>query len=123
MNRRVRSLVALLALIGFTALFAESLVAMSCVPAGTVEQETAASAMHDGMHHPAPTSSDPGSDTGMPQHCPMAMAGTSCAAPATLPVAMSVSAAPVPASEPSVVDLGDFAHELIVRTFFHPPRS
>ncbi|CAN5731583.1 hypothetical protein BH23GEM9_BH23GEM9_20420 [soil metagenome] len=128
MNRRVRSLVALLALIGFAAFFAESLVAMSCMPADRVEreaagQEAAVSPMHDGMHHPVPTSSDSGSDTGTPQHCPLAMTSSSCAAPATLPVAMSVAHAPVPASEPSMIDFADVAHELIVRTLFHPPRS
>jgi hypothetical protein len=123
MNRRLRSLVALLALAGFTALFAESLMAMSCMPAGAIDQEMAVSPLHDGMHHPVPTSTDPASETGVPQHCPLTMAGSSCASPASLPVTISVSHAPVPDSEPAVIDADDASHELFVRTLFHPPRS
>jgi hypothetical protein len=123
MNRRLRSLVALLALAGFSALFAESLMAMSCVAADSLGQGLAVSPQHDGMHHPVPTSTDPESETGMPQHCPMAMAGSSCAAPASLPVTVSVVYAPAPDIEAAAIDADDASQELIVRILFHPPRS
>jgi hypothetical protein len=123
MNRRLRSLVALLALAGLTALFAESLMAMSCAPMDTVGQEMAVSPQHDGMHHPVPTSTEPQSETGMPQHCPLAMAGSSCAVPASLPVTMSVIHAPAPHSEAAMIDPVEVSPELIVHSLFHPPRS
>jgi hypothetical protein len=123
MHRRLRSPVALLALVGFTALFADSLMAMSCVPAGTVGQETAVSPLNNGMHHPVSTSAHSESESGMPQHCPLAMAGISCAAPASLPVTVSVFRASAPDGEVAVIDPDDPSHELIIRTLFHPPLS
>jgi hypothetical protein len=120
MNGRVRFLAALLALVGFTALFAESLVAMSCMPGTTVGG--IAVATHDGMHDPAP-SPESESKTQMPQHCPLPMAGNICAAPATLPAATWEARDPASVRDPAIVAVVDAASELLSRTLFHPPRT
>jgi hypothetical protein len=123
MTGRFRSLAALLALFGFTVLFTESLVAMSCTPAdagAVVSLETEIG--HDGMHHPAPVPAHPESET--PEHCPLTMAGgSSCVLPPTLPLAVtSVYVAP-PALDPAVIAVDGAAHELFIRPLFHPPRA
>lgn len=121
MNRRIRGLAALLALIGFTAFFAEGLLAVSCGAPAAVATEAAAAHAHDGMHHPAPAPAESGSDA--PQ-CPMGMAGgTSCLASATLPTNGPSARVPGIETEQGMAATADAALDLIVRTPFHPPRS
>jgi hypothetical protein len=120
MNRRIRLLAALLALIGFTAYFAESLVAMSCIAEAPAGETSAAAASYDGVHHAPHAPAEPDADV---PHCPLGMAGgSSCLVPATLPVAASAARVPGPEAEPSVAAIADAAHSLFVRTLFHPPR-
>jgi hypothetical protein len=121
MNRRLRFLTALLALTSLTALFAESLVAMSCMPGSTVEQTTAASAMHDGMHDPGPASSHTESETRTPSQC--TLAGSSCAAPASLPAAPLVAPVPALVRDLEPIAVVDASPALIIRSLFHPPQA
>jgi hypothetical protein len=121
MNRRFRFLTALLALTGMAALFAESLVAMSCVPESTVEETMPASAVHDGMHDPGPGSSHTESETRTPSHC--TLAGSSCVAPASLPAAPSVARVPSLVRDLAAIAVVEASPELIIRTLFHPPQA
>lgn len=120
MNRRLRSLAALLALVGFTALLAESLIATSCMPSdGT---PSAAVAMHDGMHDSGAASPDPEPDTPAPQDCPLLMTGGSCLVAATLPATTSLVRLPIPGAHTAPVSVADAADEFVARTLFRPPR-
>jgi hypothetical protein len=123
MNGRIRFLAALLALVSFTAYFAEGVVASSCLPAGDVAADArAATVSHEGRHHPSPGPGTPESD--MPQHCPLGMAsGSSCVVPATLPSAASATGVPAAEIEPNVTTVADAAHDAFVPPLFHPPRA
>jgi hypothetical protein len=129
MNRRIRFLAALLALIGFTAYFAENLVAASCVPG----METATAAMaghathdadaHAGMDHSAPAEPADDTQTGLP-HCPLGMpAGSTCVVAATLPAPAVATYAPAPAYEHEVFSSYAGVDLLLVHAFFRPPRA
>lgn len=119
MNRRFRSLAALLALVGFTAFFAENLVAMSC----TAPEAGAEATMHADAHHPAPASGDSEPDTPAPQDCPLVMAGGSCLMAVTLPAGSSPVKVPESAGPANAISVNDAADELVIRTLFHPPKS
>jgi hypothetical protein len=121
MNRRFRFLTALLALTGLTALSAESLMAMWCMPGSPVAETMAASAMHDGMHDPGPASSQTESETRTPSHC--TLAGSFCAASASLPAAPSVARVPSLVRDLAAIAVFDASPELIIRTLFHPPQA
>jgi hypothetical protein len=136
MNRRIRFVAALIALVGFTAYFAESLVASACVPVDDMATSVGAAGSaaeghgvsHAGGHHAAtagttdaaerPAGSDP-----VGTHCPLAMpGGSSCTIAATLPA---------PAASMNVLDHAYHQSTpiieraiglLAVNPFFRPPR-
>jgi hypothetical protein len=118
MNRRVRFLAALLALVGFTALLAENLVAMSCMPAN-VSDDTG---MHAGLQHATHAAPENEPEDPAPQHCPLVMAGGSCLVPVILPAATSYVKVPESARRADPASVPDAADELVVRTLFHPPK-
>ena len=120
MNRRLRLLGALVALLAFSAYFAEGVWASVCMPG--MENAAAAHAMdpHAGMDHGAPTPSD---DAPAPD-CPLGMTvmGGSCVA-VSLPSTVEV---PAPAVESSTAALasGDDVHDsLLTASHFRPPRA
>ena len=119
MTRRVRSLAALLALAGFTALLAENVRAVCMpVPAAAAAESMAAHDAHE--HAPA---SDAHGETDAPQHCPPGSAGgNSCIVPVTLASPTFVARVPIVAAEAVQKPVADAVHELIIRTLFHPPR-
>ena len=120
MNRRLRLLGALVALLAFSAYFAEGVWASVCMPG--MEDGTAAHAAdaHAGMNHGAPSPSD---DAPAPD-CPLGMTvmGGSCVA-VSLPSSVEV---PAPAAESSTAALasGDDGHDsLLTASHFRPPRA
>lgn len=124
MTRRVRFTAALLALIGFTAFFAESLVAVTCSPLMTMP-EAADMAGHEGMQHTMPDEPAAGSEPDSPEmpHCPLTLiAGSSCTA-AALPAATGMVVLSAPAHEGVTDPSGTGATLLLVEPFFPPPRG
>jgi hypothetical protein len=129
MNRRVRVLSALLALLAFSAYFAESVMASSCLPGGGAEHVVASGipgvGMHGGMNH---TPSDP-SDGSRESHpdspsCPIGMMGTggSCVA-ASLP-ARADAVRPMAPNHNALFPGSDQNHGLLlVAAHFRPPRA
>ncbi|HSJ10563.1 MAG TPA: hypothetical protein VK928_11645 [Longimicrobiales bacterium] len=107
---------ALLALAGFTALFAGSLTA-SCVQQDAGEAAVQDHAMHTPMQAPAETAPEPAG------HCPDAMLHGPCAVAATLPSVESAVVAPAPGLEAVAAVPADAVHQLFIRTLFHPPRA
>ena len=124
MNPRLRSLTALLALIGFSALFAENLLAMSCMPADAVGSGAMemAGMMHNDVDHPAPATSDHAPDPSTPEQCALAMAAGACVVPVSVVPATSSIGLPELARQTTPPLAVDAADEMIVRTPFHPPR-
>ncbi|HSK19807.1 MAG TPA: hypothetical protein VK912_11725 [Longimicrobiales bacterium] len=119
MNRRLRLLGALVALLAFSAYFAEGVWASVCMPG---MDEAAAHAMdaHAGMNHGAPSPSD---DTPVPD-CPLGMTsmGSSCVA-VSLPSSVEVPA-PALESATAAVTSGDDIHDsLLTTSHFRPPRA
>lgn len=132
MRRRFRILTALLALLAFTAYFAESVAAALCAPdaavhgTGAVRSDTSerdaaprAHADHD-AHGPA---SEAPPDERHDAGCPFGMAGGTTCSAATLPAQVPAAGA-VPSvfdaaysTQPSELD------RLIPRTLYRPPRA
>lgn len=120
MYRRIRFLAALLALMGFTAYVAESLVTSSCLPGMPAMAGMAATPdSHDGMHHPAPAPAESDTET---SHCPLGMVGGNACVVAVLPPPTSAARLPGAELVKNASATADAPHELFVRTLFHPPR-
>jgi hypothetical protein len=127
MNRRIRFLAALLALIGFSAYFAQSPVAAACTT-DMVSMNATAGDPHAGMNHAAAPAAEtvPANDDSTPgtTSCPMGMiAGNNCSVAATLPAGVSTAHSSAPGHEDGVKTARTVASLLLVHAFFHPPRA
>lgn len=122
MNRRLRLVGALVALLAFSAYFAEGVWASVCMPGMDDAAAAHAHAMdaHADMNHGAPSPSDeaPAPD------CPLGMTsmGSSCVA-VSLPSSVEVPA-PAVESITAAVTSGDDIHDsLLTASHFRPPRA
>ena len=119
MNRRLRLVGALVALLAFSAYFAEGVWASACMPA--MDDGSAAHAMdtHAGMDHGAP----PADDAPAPE-CPLGMTlmGGSCVA-VSLPASVDVSAPAVESSSAALAAADDVHDSLLTAGHFRPPRA
>jgi hypothetical protein len=127
MNRRVRLLGALLALVAFSAYFTESVVAAFCAPAGdhatqhAVSHAPAAGAEH--VHADETDDSDAASPgTSHESGCPLGMSGTTCVAVSLPTIASSVQILPT-AGEADFVRDQSGTTLLLIHTLYHPPRA
>ncbi|HEV2131047.1 MAG TPA: hypothetical protein VGR27_08090 [Longimicrobiaceae bacterium] len=130
MQSRFRLFAALLALLAFSAYFAEGVWASMCPPgmeAGMnmmAQMDGASGSDMGGMHHASPSAPDDSgtSRSGTPP-CPFAVAGVGSCVAASLP-ATGTSVQPLLAAT-SVVTLSPDAGRdlLLVTTLFHPPRA
>jgi hypothetical protein len=122
MNRRLRFLSALLALVAFSAYFAESVVALSCAP-GTEQVAVAAAGAHAG--HSTGHDADPESQRSDRSHdssCPMNVGGATCVAVSLPGATASVQLQPSAADAEFTRDATGAAL-LLIRTLYHPPRA
>ncbi len=131
MRTRVRFLGALLALLAFSAYFAEGVWAAMCPPGMAPDAPAAAEAEgkphagHAGMHRSVPEPSD------SPEHsrsdtppCPFIAvgAGSSCVA-VSLPAQGTSLQALLPTAGPVALAPGSAHDLLLASTLFHPPRA
>jgi len=141
MNRRMRVLSAILALVALTFSFAEAVVASTCAPMRVMDDLTM---MDDVMAVPASSEAAAGSEAAPNpmdcpfmtahderegdredgRHCPFGPAlGQGCAVAPSLPgLMLDVSAAPAQSASPSSLDEVR-PHLLLARALFHPPRA
>ncbi|MBA2670054.1 MAG: hypothetical protein H0U67_06780 [Gemmatimonadetes bacterium] len=129
MNRRIRSLAALLALFALSAYFGESVWASVCPPGmdthavlgdGTPDEGT-----HAGMNHgPVQSTGDSESPRSDAPVCPFGMtgAGSSCVA-ASLPAPTTTLADPVPGFAVPRFFLDGTHDRLLTAQHFRPPRA
>lgn len=122
MNRRIRFLGAILALVALSAYFAESVRAWLCLPGMDMNTTVEAySDGHAGMNHTPAQDSEP---TRGVQDCPLGMAGmgSSCTLVLLPPVTTTLRAAHVAEIGGSV--FVDGLHDRLVATAqFRPPRT
>jgi hypothetical protein len=124
MNRRLRVAGALLALIALSAYFAESVVAVACLPGMDHDALVLEGAAHGSMHHDAPANTGPADDSrGDAPRCPLGMAGGGSCVALILPVAVSVDR-PGAADPETALPLIEDTHDLLlVAAHFRPPRA
>jgi hypothetical protein len=129
MNRRLRSLAALLALFALSAYIGESVWASTCPPGmempATMDDGIQEPGAHPGMHHvPAPAPGDPDSSPSNEPPCPLGMAGagSSCVA-APLPAATTTMAHGALAHAATPLFLDSTHDRLLVAAHFRPPRT
>lgn len=120
MNRRLRLLGALVALLAFSAYFAEGVWASVCMPGMDDAAAAHATDAHAGMNHGAPSPSD---DAPAPD-CPLGMTGmgSSCVA-VSLPSAVEVPAPAVESSTAALTSADDVHDSLLTASHFRPPRA
>jgi hypothetical protein len=123
MNRRFRFLAALLALVAFSAYFAEGVLAGVCPPESSQHAELTAHAAHG----PAGESHGPGAHEAPAEgshqsHCPFGMGGMTCVA-ASLPGNVNVVEPPPSGAEGAFVPQQVTIALLLVRPLYHPPRA
>ncbi len=130
MRSRFRLFAALLALLAFSAYFAEGVWASMCLP-GTdaamnmmAQVDDASGSEMGGMHHPSPSvPDDSGSSRSDAPPCPFAVAGVGSCVTASLP-ATGTSVQPLLAAASLVTLSPDAGLDLfLVTTLFHPPRA
>jgi hypothetical protein len=123
MNRRFRSLAALLALVAFSGYFAEGVLAVFCAPASSHAEMAMASAHAPDGHAHGPAGHEAPADDSHQSHCPLGMAGGMSCVAASLPGTV-VAVEALPASSE-----GAFAPQqvttllLLVHSPYHPPRA
>jgi hypothetical protein len=127
MMRRFRSFGALVALLAFSAYFAESIWAAACPPDTGVESGAVAGGhgaagmpAHHGGHDPAPAEGD---DDAVPLPCPFAAIGASGCVSASLGAAPVTLDAAGSAAAPSLYSNAELLDTLVATVLFHPPRA
>lgn len=121
MSRRFRFVAALMALVAFSAYFAEGVLAIFCVPDSP--HHTEVSMDHAGGEAHAPATHDaPTEESHMPQ-CPFSMGGGMTCAPVSMPAA-AAAIVPRPASSESAFVPAELNIQLLLaHSLYHPPRA
>ncbi len=120
MNRRLRLVAALLALVAFSAYVAESVATPFCGPASEQAGSEHAAHVGAGDHHDHSESHH--SDASHEAPCPMSFGGATCVAVSLPARAASVQLLPAEVE-------GEFTRDqagtslLLIHTIYHPPRA
>lgn len=122
MKPRFRILAALLALLAFSASFAEQVWAGACAPVAEAgAHHTSPAPDADGAHHGAQSPAAPG-EPRAPDDCPLRAVAPGCAL-LLLPAPVRVPAAPADAPRVVAVPYTDPSREILLATaFFRPPQ-
>jgi hypothetical protein len=124
MIRRFRFLAALLALVAFSAYFAEGVVAAACAPGSPQHAEIATDTPHGtaGHSHGAPAHEAPAESPHQSQ-CPFGMGGSMTCVAAPLP-GTAIAVQPSPASnEGTFIPQQVSIALLLVHPLYQPPRA
>jgi hypothetical protein len=124
MRSRFRTLAALLALLAFSAYFAEGVWTSLCLPGAETHVHMAIDAAHHGSHAPAQDSGDPDPSRSDAPSCPLGMTGmgSSCVV-ASLPASTSTIAQAAPEHAEIPLFLDSTHDRLLVASLFRPPRA
>jgi hypothetical protein len=121
MNRRLRVLGALLALLAFSAYFAEGVRAAACMP-GMDDHgaEHASVDAHAGMNHGSSGDTDEAPDS---PRCPLGMAGTGSCVAVSLPAFVDDQGPAFESSTVLLAERDDILDSLSTAGHFRPPRA
>jgi hypothetical protein len=124
MDRRFRSLAALLALVAFSGYFAEGVLAVFCAPDSSQQAEIAMAAAHaPNGHAHGPAEHEAPADESHQSHCPFGMGGGMSCVAASLPgTVFAVDALPA-SSEGAFAPQQVTVVLLLVHSPYHPPRA
>lgn len=128
MHRRFRFLAALLALVAFSAYFAEGVLAAFCAPESSVHAEVVMDSA-DGPYHGSshgshePAAHEAPAEGSHQSHCPFGMGGGMTCVAASLPGNATVVAPPPSSPEGTYVPQQVTVALLLANSLYHPPRA
>lgn len=121
MSRRFRFVAALMALVAFSAYFAEGVLAIFCVPDSPHHAEM--SIDHAGGETHAPATHEAPAEGSHKSQCPLSMGGGMTCAPVSMPAAAAAIVPMPPSSESAFVPAELNIQLLLTHSLYHPPRA